>query len=75
MNPGKSVGSAEAPDGLRNRCLRDVRIRIDLKALERDGYKIPPITRVGRHYKMPGGGYEMEFPYQIKPKYFTVIRP
>ena len=55
--------------------LRDVRIRIDLDGLRRDGYKIPPITPVGRHYGMPGGGYEMEFPHPIPPKYITVIRP
>jgi hypothetical protein len=52
-----------------------VRLRIDLDGLRRDGYKIPPITPVGRHFGMPGGGYEMQFPYRIPPKYITVIRP
>jgi len=55
--------------------LRDVRIRIDLDGLRRDGYKIPPITPIGRHYGMRGGGYEMQFPYRIRRKYITVIRP
>jgi hypothetical protein len=55
--------------------LRDVRLRIDLEGLRRDGYKIPQITPVGRRYGMPGGGYEMQFPYRIPPKYITVIRP
>ena len=58
-----------------NRGLPDVRIRIDLAGLHRAGYIIPRITQVARRHGMPGGGYEMQFPYDIPPQYITVIRP
>jgi hypothetical protein len=58
-----------------NRGLPDALIRVDLAGLRRDGYEIPAITRVGRSYGMPGGGYEMKFPYEIPPWYIKVMKP
>jgi hypothetical protein len=58
-----------------NRGLPDALIRVDLEALRRDGYEIPAITRVGRSFGMPGGGYEMKFPYEIESRYIKVIKP
>jgi hypothetical protein len=58
-----------------NRGLPDVRIRIDLAGLHRAGCIIPRITQVARRHGMPGGGYEMQFLYNIPPQYITVIRP
>jgi len=63
-----------------NRGLREVVIEIDVHALRRAGKEIPAVRRVsgvvqkdGRVYTMPGGGYEMQFPYEISPKYLRVI--
>jgi hypothetical protein len=28
---------------------------------------------VGRSYNMPGGGYEMQFPYPIPPEFIKVV--
>ncbi|RKY24584.1 MAG: hypothetical protein DRP83_07450 [Planctomycetota bacterium] len=59
----------------------NMRIRINLGAMRNAGYKIPSPTRVsnivkdpitGRAYTMPGGGYEMQFPYKIPSKYLEV---
>jgi len=58
-----------------NRGLRDALLRIDLSGLRQAGYQIPEITQVGRSFAMPGGGYEMLFPYSIPPEFITVIRP
>jgi hypothetical protein len=58
-----------------NRGLPDALIRVDLAGLRGDGYEIPAITRVGRSYGMPGGGYEMRFPYEIPARYIKVIKP
>jgi hypothetical protein len=69
-----------------NRVAPDIRIRIDMDALSRDGFEIPLTSRVsnivtdpktGRVYSMPGGGYEMNFPYKITSKYLgvEVIQP
>ena len=69
---------------LPNRTLPNARIRIDLDAMRADGFSIPPVTRVrsvvsndktGRIYTQPGGGYELNFSYEIPPKYITVIKP
>jgi hypothetical protein len=46
------------------------------------GYEIPSVSRVsnvvngpgGRVYSMPGGGYEMQFPYSIPPEFISVVR-
>ncbi len=58
-----------------NRGLPDAIIRIDLAGLRAAGYDIPPITQVGRSFNMPGGGYEMQFPYRIPSEYLKVIWP
>jgi len=63
-----------------NRGLPTARIEIDVAGLREAGYEIPEITRVsnvvraadGRVYSMPGGGYEMQFPYRIPPQYIKV---
>jgi hypothetical protein len=57
-----------------NRGLPSTILRIDLNALRAAGYEIPSTTRVGRTYNMPGGGYEMKFPYHVKPEFITVIK-
>jgi len=64
-----------------NRGLPEVVIEIDVDALRGAGYEIPSVTRVtnvvptnhGRVYTQPGGGYQMQFPYKIRPKYLRVI--
>lgn len=50
-------------------------MRVDLAGLRQAGYEIPAVTRVGRAYGMPGGGFEMQFPYRIPPEFITVVRP
>lgn len=63
-----------------NRALPDAVLRIDLAGLRKAGYDIPTPTRVsstvssgGRTYSMPGGGYEMQFPYAIPPEFIKVV--
>jgi RHS repeat-associated protein len=56
-----------------NRGLTDTVLRIDINGLRAAGYEIPPIFSVMRYNGMPGGGYEMKFPYDIPPKYITVV--
>jgi hypothetical protein len=58
-----------------NRGLPEALIRVDLAGLRRAGYEMPAIAQVGRSYGMPGGGYEMRFPYDIPPQFIKVIRP
>jgi len=66
----------------------NTRIRIDLEGLKKEGYRIPPISRITgmlrgpedpklyskRFYQMPGGGYELQFPYKIPPRFLTIER-
>ena len=91
---GLRTGSYATPDGTLsplqasielslppNRSLPNVKLRIDLNAMRRDGYKIPEPTRVpnvvrgsdGRVYSRPGGGYEIQFDYEIPPKYISIV--
>lgn len=49
-------------------------LRIDLEAMRARGYVIPKPTPVTRSFGMPGGGYEIHFPYPIPPEYITVIK-
>jgi hypothetical protein len=64
-----------------NRALPIATLRIDLAGLRKAGYEIPSPTRVsstvtgpgGRVYNMPGGGYEMQFPYEIPPQFLSVV--
>ena len=66
-----------------NRGLPDMMVRIDVAGLRRAGYEIPSVTRVSntvtgsdsRVYTMPGGGYEMQFPYRIPAEYVNVEKP
>ena len=66
-----------------NTGLRDAVMRVDVAGLRGAGYQIPAITRVtgtvtgpgGGVYTMPGGGYEMQFPYAIPPEFIKVVTP
>ena len=64
-------------------------VRIDAAGLREAGYEIPPVTRVGnvvghsfnedtqkfdQVHSMPGGGWEMNFPYLIPPQFVQVIK-
>lgn len=51
---------------------RNAVIEVDLAGLRNAGYEIPQVTRVSGAYKMAGGGYEMQFPYEIPPEYLRV---
>jgi hypothetical protein len=57
-----------------NRGLPGAVIRVDLEGLRSAGYEIPEITQVGRSFNMPGGGYEMQFPYPVPSEFLKVIR-
>jgi len=57
-----------------NRGLPDGVVRIDVAGLRKAGYKIPKITRVSSRFGLPGGGYEMRFPYPIPREFVTVVR-
>jgi hypothetical protein len=56
---------------------------VDVAGLRAAGYEIPVVTRVsnvvrgkfGQVYSVPGGGYELRFPYAIPPEFLTVIVP
>jgi hypothetical protein len=56
-----------------NRGLPDALLRIDLEGLRKAGFQIPEVTQVGRSFGMPGGGFEMQFPYAIPPEFITVV--
>jgi RHS repeat-associated protein len=58
-----------------NRSLPNVLVRIDLARLRQAGYRIPEVTQVQRSYGMPGGGFEMQFPYPIPAEFIKVVRP
>jgi hypothetical protein len=64
------IDLALSPTGLRGALMQ-----IDLAGLRQAGFEIPAITRVGRANGMPGGGFEMQFPYRIPPEFITVVRP
>ena len=50
-------------------------LRVDLAGMRQAGYEIPGITPVGRSFNMPGGGFEMQFPYPVPSQFISVIRP
>lgn len=56
-----------------NRGLPDALVRIDLAGMRAAGYEIPGVTRVSSRFGLPGGGYEMQFPYPIPPQFLTVV--
>lgn len=82
--PASGLGGLQAQLELSlnpTRAAPDFRISSDLQAMREAGYEIPAVARVwnvvkdpvaGRIYTMPGGGYEMRFPYAIPPKYLEV---
>jgi len=53
---------------------RNAVLEIDLAGLRSAGYEIPQVTRVTGAYNMPGGGYEMQFPYKVPPEFIKVIQ-
>ena len=82
--PSGDLGSLQATIELSvppNRELPDVVVRIDVAGLRAAGYEIPEVTRVsnvvrdkwGGVFSMPGGGYQIQFPYRIPPEFITVI--
>ena len=50
-------------------------LEIDLDGLRNAGYVIPDATRVKSYKGLPGGGYEIKFPYALPPEYIRVIQP
>ena len=36
-------------------------------------FEVPPVTRVSSAFGMPGGGYEMYFPYEIPPEFLKQV--
>jgi len=66
-----------------NKAAPEIKIKIDLEGLRKEGFEIPDVTRVsgtvkgsdGRVYQMPGGGYEMKFPYEIPPEFIKEVIP
>ena len=55
-------------------------VRIDVGGLRSAGFDIPSVTRVsgvvpGEYsvYTMPGGGFEMQFPYAIPSEFLSVV--
>jgi hypothetical protein len=52
---------------------RNAIVEIDLRGLKAAGYKIPSVNRISSQFGMPGGGYEMQFPYAIPPQFIKVI--
>jgi RHS repeat-associated protein len=57
-----------------NRGLPNSMLRVDLRGLRAAGYEIPPVTQVGRDFNMPGGGYQMHFPYSIPPDFLSWVK-
>jgi hypothetical protein len=56
-----------------NRGLPGATFRLGDAGLREAGYEIPEVTQVGRSYNMPGGGYEMQFPYPIPPEFIKAM--
>jgi RHS repeat-associated protein len=57
------------------RGLTETMIRIDVAGMRRAGYEIPELLRIPRSTAMPGGGFEMQFPYSVPPEFITVFGP
>jgi hypothetical protein len=58
-----------------NRGLPSAMVRINVAGLRSAGYDIPEVTQVGRSFNMPGGGWEMQFPYPTPPEFLKVVWP
>jgi len=54
---------------------RNAILEINLRGLRKAGYRIPDVSRVSAYKGLPGGGYEMQFPYAIPPQFIKVIQP
>ena len=52
---------------------RNAVLEIDLDGLRRAGYDIPEVTRVRADFGLPGGGYEMNFPYEIPAEFLRIV--
>jgi hypothetical protein len=53
---------------------RNVKLKIDVRAMKKANLPIPPITKVRRDFNMPGSeGYEMKFDYAIPPWFIKVV--
>lgn len=78
MTPNGTLSPLQAQIDLAlapNRGLPEALLRVDLAAMRQAGYEIPEVTRVGRSLGMPGGDFQIQFPYRIPFDYITVIRP
>ena len=53
---------------------RNAVLDIDLAGLRSAGYEISGVTRVTGAYGVPGGGWEMRFPYEIAPEFLQVVQ-
>jgi hypothetical protein len=53
----------------------DAVIRIDLVEMTLAGFELPPVVSVARKFNLPGGGFEMMFPYEIEPQFLSVVKP
>jgi RHS repeat-associated protein len=52
---------------------RNAILKINLEGLRAAGYEIPQMTRVRGAFGMPGGGWEMRFPYEIPSEFLKVV--
>ncbi len=53
----------------------DLAIRIDLVPMRLAGLELPPVAKVARKFNLPGGGLEMMFPYEVEPRFLSVVTP
>jgi RHS repeat-associated protein len=56
-----------------NRGLPDAAVQVDVAGLHAAGYEIPDVTQVTRSFGMPGGGWEMQFPYEVPSQFLKVV--
>jgi hypothetical protein len=63
-------GGLDPAGGARNAILE-----IDVAGLREAGYYIPEVARVTSANGMAGGGYEIQFPYEVPPEYIKALRP
>jgi hypothetical protein len=54
---------------------RNAVLEVDLAGLSAAGFEVPAPTRVTSAFGMPGGGYEIQFPYAIPSEFIKVIQP
>lgn len=56
-----------------NRGLPGGLVQVDVERLRRAGFEIPEVTQVGRSYNMPGGRWEMQFPYEVPSEFVKSV--